>query len=67
MLRPGDTVNLTIWDSQDNSLLTSIEQRVVPMNGLVISPQGTIFVPYIDEVKIIGLSPEEARRDMRRA
>ena len=65
MLRPGDTVNLTIWDSQDNSLLTSIEQRVVPMNGLVISPQGTIFVPYIDEVKIIGLSPEEARRDIQ--
>lgn len=65
ILRAGDTINLTIWDSQDNSLLTSIEQRVVPMNGLTISPEGTIFVPYIDEVKIVGLSPEQARADIQ--
>lgn len=64
-LRPGDSVNLTIWDSQENSLLTSIEQRAVPMNGLVISPGGTIFVPYIDEVAIAGLSPEQARADIQ--
>lgn len=64
-LRPGDTVNLTIWDSQPNSLLTASEQRAVPMNGLVISPEGTIFVPYIDEVKIIGMSPEQARADIQ--
>ncbi|MBN2630416.1 MAG: polysaccharide export protein [Rhodobacteraceae bacterium] len=64
-LRAGDTINLTIWDSQENSLLTSIEQRAVPMNGLLISPQGTIFVPYIDEVKIVGMSPEQARSDIQ--
>lgn len=64
-LRSGDTVNLTIWDSQPNSLITSTEQRAVQMNGLVISPQGTIFVPYIDEVKIVGMAPEQARRDIQ--
>ncbi|MCF8516709.1 MAG: polysaccharide biosynthesis/export family protein [Rhodobacteraceae bacterium] len=64
-LRPGDTVNLTIWDSQPNSLMTASEQSAVPMNGLVISPEGTIFVPYIDEVKIIGMSPEQARSDIQ--
>lgn len=61
ILRPGDMINLTIWDNQENSLLATAEQRAVPMNGLVISPDGMIFVPYIDNVKLAGLSPEQAR------
>lgn len=65
VLRQGDSVNLTIWDNQDNSLLMSADQRVVPMQGLEIGPDGTIFVPYIDEVKIVGMSPEAARRDIQ--
>ncbi len=64
-LRPGDTVNLTIWDSQANSLLGTPEQRAVPMRGLSVSPDGTIFVPYIEEVKVAGLSPEAARADIQ--
>ena len=66
ILRYGDTVNLTIWENDSNSLLATPEQRSVPMRGLVISPSGTIFVPYIDEVKVAGLSPEAARADLQR-
>lgn len=65
-LRAGDVVSLTIWENQDNSLLAAPQQRAVPMNGLVISPDGTIFVPYIDVVKIAGLSPEAARADIQK-
>ena len=65
-LRSGDKINLTVWDSQENSLLATPGQRAVPMQGLVVSPGGTIFVPYIDEVKIAGLSPEAARADIQR-
>lgn len=64
-LRAGDMVNLTVWDSQANSLLASPEQRSVPMHGLTISPAGTIFVPYIDEVRVAGRSPEAARADIQ--
>lgn len=64
-LRAGDKINLTIWDSQENSLLASPDQRSVPMQGLVISPAGSIFVPYIDEIRISGLSPERARADIQ--
>lgn len=64
-LRAGDNINLTIWDSQPNSLLTTGEQRAVPMNGLLISPEGTIFVPYINAVKIVGMSPEQARSEIQ--
>lgn len=64
-LRVGDIVNLTIWDSQENSLLTSGLERAVPMHGLEIGPEGTIFVPYIETVKILGMTPEQARADIQ--
>lgn len=64
-VRIGDTVNLTIWDSQPNSLLATPEQRAVPMMNLEVSPDGTIFVPYIESVKVAGLSPEDARTDIQ--
>lgn len=64
-LRRGDKITLTIWDSQPNSLLATAEQRSVPLASLEISPEGTVFVPYIDEVKIAGLTPEEARAEIQ--
>lgn len=57
----GDLIDLTIWDSQQNSLLTSPQQRTVHMEGLVVSPSGEIFVPYAKNIEIRGLNPESAR------
>jgi len=62
VIHAGDRVTLAIWDSQENSLLTSPGQKVVTMNGLAVSSTGTIFVPYVDEVVIAGQTPEQARR-----
>ena len=62
VIRPGDTVNLSIWDSQPNSLLTNDAEKAVRMEGLEVSGGGAIFVPYIDTVKISGLTPDQARR-----
>lgn len=64
-LKSGDTVNLTIWDSQINSLLATPEQRAVPVMNLDVSPDGTIFVPYIETVQVAGLTPEDARTDIQ--
>ncbi len=65
VLRPGDAVNLVIWDNQNNSLLTNPAEKSTKMNGLKVSPAGTIFVPYIGEVVVNGLSPERARREVQ--
>ena len=62
VIRAGDKVDLVIWDSQLNSLLIPASQKNVTMNNLVVSPSGTIFVPYIDEVRISGSSPDQARK-----
>ncbi|MGR3502096.1 polysaccharide biosynthesis/export family protein [Pseudaestuariivita sp.] len=62
IVRPGDRIDLVIWDSQLNSLLTSEAEKAVRMDGLEVSSGGAIFVPYINTVKISGLTPDQARR-----
>lgn len=65
VIRPGDRLHLTVWDPQENSLLTPVEQRATPMDEMIVAPDGTVFVPYIDLVKVAGLSPEEARAQIQ--
>jgi len=67
VIRTGDTIDLTIWDSQENSLLTAEQQKVVEMPKLVVSPAGTIFVPYLDEVVVRGMTPMDARQQIQNA
>ncbi len=65
-IRPGDRVNLVIWDNDSNSLLTSVEQKNVSLEGIVVSPSGDIFMPYLDKIHIAGLSPDAARQKVQR-
>ncbi|MEB8388259.1 polysaccharide export protein [Rhodobacteraceae bacterium KMM 6894] len=67
VIRTGDKVDLVIWDNQDNSLLTSVEVKTVTMPGLTVSPSGTIFVPYLDEVVVSGQTPAKARNQIQNA
>lgn len=61
LINPGDTIGISVWVSEDNSLLTAPGQRVVEMPAMVVSPQGRVFLPYIGQVEIAGLSQEKAR------
>ncbi len=63
-IRAGDTITLAIWDSQRDSLLTTDEQRVVPMQNLVVAGGGHIFVPYVGEVRVSGMTADVARREI---
>ncbi|WP_261385771.1 polysaccharide biosynthesis/export family protein [Tateyamaria omphalii] len=64
VIRPGDSIDLVIWDNQENSLLTGVQQQNVVLDGIVVSPSGSIFVPYIDEVRVSGATPDAARRSI---
>jgi polysaccharide biosynthesis/export protein len=63
-IRPGDTIALAIWDSQRDSLISTDEQRVVPIQNLVVSSAGRVFVPYVGEVRVSGLTADAARREV---
>jgi polysaccharide export outer membrane protein len=62
VIATGDRLNLTIWDSEENSLLSNAAQKQVQMGEMVVGASGTIFVPYVEEVRVAGLTPEAARR-----
>ncbi len=61
IIAPGDILNIVIWDSAENSLLTSTTQRNVPLGSMTVSPAGRVFLPYAGEVRVAGLGPERAR------
>ncbi|WP_425040061.1 polysaccharide biosynthesis/export family protein [Primorskyibacter sp. S187A] len=64
-LQAGDLVNLRIWDNQVNSLLTGPNTNMVSIDGITVSPSGTIFVPYVDDVVVRGMTPDRARRKIQ--
>lgn len=61
VIRAGDVLNLVIWDSQENSLLAPATQKLVNMPNLVVSSAGTIFIPYLNKVSVVGKTPDQAR------
>lgn len=61
IIATGDIVQLTIWDAEENSLLAGTGQRSTPLQETTVSTSGRIFVPYIGELRIAGMSPDTAR------
>ena len=61
IIRPGDMVSIIIWDSSENSLLTNDGSRQVALGDVPVSAGGSVFVPYVGEVRVSGLSPDRAR------
>ena len=65
IIRPGDTLTLRIWDSNDNSLLTGLEQKMVQLQAVRVAANGTIFMPYVGNVNVLGLTPDLARESLQ--
>jgi polysaccharide biosynthesis/export protein len=61
IIAPGDQISVTVWNTEQNSLLNAGEQRFVPLTNIRVAPGGTIFLPYLGEIRIEGMSPEHAR------
>ncbi|WP_212522947.1 polysaccharide biosynthesis/export family protein [Actibacterium sp. MT2.3-13A] len=61
IIAPGDIVDVVIWDSEENSLLTSPGSKVVTLPQMRVAPNGTIFMPYLDSIHVGGMTPQAAR------
>lgn len=59
LIAPGDTVQLTIWDAEENSIFGAT--GVTPLQPAAVSSDGRIFVPYIGDLRVSGMSPSTAR------
>lgn len=66
VIRAGDVLNVTIWDSAENSLLMVPGQRSVNLNAMRVGSNGTIFIPYVGKVRVADQSPDGARQLLQR-
>jgi polysaccharide export outer membrane protein len=66
-INPGDTVNISIWLNEENSLLTNPGQRVVELAPMVVSPSGGVFLPYVGQIDLAGQGQDQARETIQAA
>lgn len=61
IIAPGDLVSVTVWDADENSLLAGPGQRVAQLEPIRVSSSGSIFLPFVGDMRIAGMSPQGAR------
>lgn len=66
VIRPGDVLDVYVWDSSENSLLLSPGSRRADMPSMRVSESGTIFVPYVGKVRVADRTPDSARALLQR-
>lgn len=57
----GDSLTMTVWDNEENSLLTAPTQKSAALTETTVAGDGTIFLPYVGKVEVRGLSADQAR------
>ncbi len=65
LIRAGDRLDLVVWDASETSLLTNGGARAVPMSQIEVANDGRIFVPYLDRVRVTGMTVEAARAEIQ--
>ncbi|WP_146584543.1 polysaccharide biosynthesis/export family protein [Puniceibacterium confluentis] len=61
VIQAGDLVDVIIWDSQENSLITNPAEKATTLKGIEVGSDGAIFLPYVNQVYVRGLTPASAR------
>ncbi|MCG6902011.1 MAG: polysaccharide biosynthesis/export family protein [Rhodobacter sp.] len=65
VIKAGDMLDLVVWDNSENSLLLTNGAKVVNLQGMTVTPDGTVFVPYIDKIYVSGQTPDAAREKIQ--
>jgi polysaccharide export outer membrane protein len=61
LIAAGDEIQVTIWDAEENSLLTSPGQRVAQLQSMDVASDGRIFIPFVGNLQVAGMSQQTAR------
>jgi polysaccharide export outer membrane protein len=65
-IQPFDHVSISVWDTEENSLLSGPGRNIAQMPDLQVSAGGTVFLPFISSVHIAGMSEVAARALIQR-
>lgn len=66
IIEAGDVVTLSVFSSEENSLLTSPGQKQLDIPPLTVDADGTVFLPYADKVYVAKMTPEQAREAIQK-
>ena len=66
-IRLGDTLRITIWTTENDGLLTGPGQRSVTLPDTRVASSGRVFLPYIGDFYVNGMSPNIARAQIEEA
>lgn len=61
IIAPGDILSVTVWDTEENSLLAGPGGRVAQLQDVRVSTAGTIFLPFVGNLAVSGMSEASAR------
>ena len=61
LIAPGDTISVTIWDAEPDSLLAGPGQRVAQLQDMRVSSGGTVFLPFVGDIRVAGMAENTAR------
>lgn len=66
-IQTGDILTIVVWDNQDNSLLAGLESKMTELPPMEVSPTGKVFMPYVGDVTVRGLTQPDARNRLQEA
>lgn len=61
VIRPGDTLGLTIWENVDDGLLSAEGANSTLLSEVQVDSAGFIFVPYAGRLRAAGNTPDALR------
>lgn len=61
IIRPGDSLGLTIWENVDDGLLAGEGANSTILEEVQVDSAGFIFVPYAGRLRASGNTPEQLR------
>ncbi|MFY0681373.1 MAG: polysaccharide biosynthesis/export family protein [Thalassovita sp.] len=61
IIRPGDSLSLTVWENVEDGLLASSASSATTLSEVQVDGAGFIFVPYAGRVRAAGNTPEALR------
>lgn len=61
IIRPGDTLSLTVYENVSEGLLVGPESNVANLTEVQVDETGHIFVPYAGRIRASGNTPDQLR------
>ena len=65
VIQTGDVLKIVIWDNQENSLLSGQNSKLTELPPMEVSSSGKIFMPYVGDVSVRGLTQPAARNRLQ--